>query len=113
MEFDGKTLKFPTWSETKPIQQAQNQSQWLNKWLSSAIGEVVVVTPVLAIPGWFIKRSAKSNTYIYNGKSPEKLFPKVRHTVLSEQITSSPSKYSSSVIWPSDFFTKGILFIPF
>ncbi len=71
LTFDGKTLKFPGWSESKPITQAISQARWLNLWLSSATGEAQTVTPVLAIPGWYIKRTQPSKLLIYNGKKSE------------------------------------------
>ncbi len=71
LTFDGKTLKFPDWTETKPITQAMDQARWLNLWLSSATGEPQKVTPVLAIPGWYIKRTQTSKLLIYNGKKSE------------------------------------------
>ena len=86
VEYDGKTLKFPHWVETKPIEQANRQAKWLKTWLSSAVGETVFVSPVLAIPGWFVKQTAAADTYIYNGKSPERLFPRVKHPSLNEQM---------------------------
>jgi len=86
VEFDGKVLKFPHWSESKPIEQANSQARWLKNWLSNAVGETVFVCPVLAVPGWFITRTAKSDTFIYNGKSPEGLFTKVSHSTLTHQM---------------------------
>jgi hypothetical protein len=70
VEFDGHALRVPTWSETKPLAQAQRQAKWLAQWLSSATGAPTPVTSVLAIPGWFIERKARSEVLIYNGKGP-------------------------------------------
>ena len=39
--YDGKSIQFPRWKETKPLEQAKNQAVWLEKWLSSATGEQV------------------------------------------------------------------------
>lgn len=74
--YDGKTIAFPHWNETKPIEQARRQSNSLSKWLSSAVGEPVNVIPVLAIPGWYIDYKGKSDVLVYFGKSPEALFTK-------------------------------------
>ena len=68
--FDGKTLKFPSWSETKPIEQALRQGVWLSEWLASAIGEPVKVIPVLALPGWYIVNEKSSNIVTFSGKNP-------------------------------------------
>lgn len=54
--YDGTTLHFPGWSETKPMQQAESAGAWLRKWLSKAVGEPVKVEPMVVLPGWFVKR---------------------------------------------------------
>lgn len=71
MYFDGKALKFPAWTETEPIKQAERQATWLKRWLTSAVGESVSVRPVLALPGWFIERQARPSVFIFNGKKPQ------------------------------------------
>jgi hypothetical protein len=79
--YDGKSLAFPHWRESKPIEQARRQSQWLGKWLSSAIGDSVCVIPVVAIPGWFIEATGKSDVLVFFGKNPESLFAKFSNGV--------------------------------
>jgi Nuclease-related domain len=68
--YDGSSLKFPTHTETKPVEQAVRQAQWLARWLSSSVGWDVRVTPALAIPGWFIEHKAYEPVRVYNGKNP-------------------------------------------
>jgi hypothetical protein len=68
--YDGQILRFPYWHEKAPLEQAKRQAEWLQKWLSSAIGEAVSVRPALALPGWFIERTKPGNVLIFNGKSP-------------------------------------------
>jgi hypothetical protein len=65
--FDGKTLKFPTWTTAEPLDQAARQAQWLAKWASSAIGEPVSATAVLALPGWWVERKGRGNTRVISG----------------------------------------------
>ena len=69
--FDGTALRFPTWVEIKPLAQAERQAAWLGKWLTSAIGAPVSATPVLAIPGWWIKSKGRSVVLLMNGKNPD------------------------------------------
>lgn len=69
--FDGNVLKFPDWEDRKFIEQARRQAGWLQTWISKAIGENVDVQAVLALPGWYVERKAKSDVIIYNGKSPQ------------------------------------------
>lgn len=64
--YDGKQLKFPSHTEKKPLEEAKDHARWLSKWLSSATGESVQVTPVLTIPGWFIKRTSLDGISVLN-----------------------------------------------
>ena len=73
--FDGKSLKFPTWTEKAPIKQARRQGQWLHNWLTRAVGENIDVMPALAIPGWFVERISRADMPIYNGTRPDNIFP--------------------------------------
>ena len=59
VKYDGKKLVFPTHVETKPIEQAQYQAEWLTKFLATGAGESVRVIPVVALPGWFVERTSK------------------------------------------------------
>ena len=69
IEFDGEKLLFPRWVETKPVAQAIRQAKWLQKWIENSTGDSHYVTPVLAIPGWFIKQTKPSELKISNGKN--------------------------------------------
>lgn len=67
--FDGKALKFPTWTTSEPIEQADRQAQWLSKWATSATGEPVLALPVVALPGWFVERTGRSIVRVYSGRA--------------------------------------------
>ena len=69
LELDGTHLQFPTWKTKEPIEQAERQAQWLAKWATSAIGDPVKVTPVLALPGWFVKQTGRSPVQVYSGRA--------------------------------------------
>jgi len=66
--FDGKVLKFPTWSTKEPLEQAERQAAWLAKWLTSAVGFTVHVLPVVALPGWFVERAGRGDVRVFSGK---------------------------------------------
>ena len=83
LQFDGKKLIFPNWTETKPITQAINQAKWLGIWLQKATGTSYKVEPVLVIPGWYILRTAPSKIKVFNGKNSN--FLAKGKTVLSPQ----------------------------
>lgn len=55
VDYDGARLKFPSHGETKPIEQAHRQAQWLEKFLGSGVGEPVRVIPLVALPGWYVQ----------------------------------------------------------
>jgi hypothetical protein len=57
VKYDGKVLQFPGWRETQPLAQAQRNAEWLEKWLSGAVGQAIPVRPAVALPGWFVRRS--------------------------------------------------------
>jgi len=46
--YDGECLRFPSWVTTEPIDQAKAQAAWLSKWLSSAVGDPVKVSPMVS-----------------------------------------------------------------
>ena len=77
--FNGKTLAFPEWTSSKPLDQAERQARWLATWLSQSTGEPVVVTPVLALPGWFIERKGRGTVQVLNGKELQRNLLKVLH----------------------------------
>jgi len=82
---DDAQLKFPYWTETKPLEQAHRQAKWLNAWLKKSTGENIAVKAVLALPGWFVERTGRVNTLIYNGKNPESIV-KGKNVLTEKQI---------------------------
>lgn len=58
VKYDGKSLDFGSWKETKPIDQADRQARWLANYLRESTGEAFPVTAVLALPGWYVERTA-------------------------------------------------------
>jgi hypothetical protein len=54
---DGR-LHFPSWTETKPIEQATRQAipnkEQVSQWLTKATGFSVTSSAVLVFPGWFV-----------------------------------------------------------
>jgi len=68
--YDGESLRFPDWQETKPLEQAKRQAVWLSKWLSSAVGEPVTAKAILVLPGWFVERPKPGPVIVFNGKNP-------------------------------------------
>jgi hypothetical protein len=68
VQFTGDALTFPDWKDSETIGQAKRQAKWLSQWLSSAVGEYVGVRPVVALPGWFVERSARGDVTVISGR---------------------------------------------
>jgi hypothetical protein len=75
--YDGKTLALPERSGSWAIEQAQRQAKWLAGWLS-ATGDRVHVTPVVAMPGWFVERKSHGEVLVFSGKELRSHLLKVR-----------------------------------
>jgi len=67
VEFDGSILRFPTWVAKAPLEQAQRQAHWLATWLTRAISAQIRVLPVLALPGWYVKRTGRGEVRVFSG----------------------------------------------
>lgn len=65
--YDGEVLKLPEWSGSGALRQAARQARWLSEWLTGATGESVQVTPVLALPGWFVDRKGRGPVLVLSG----------------------------------------------
>jgi hypothetical protein len=59
--YDGQSLKFPFASDSKPIEQAIMNATWLANYLEKKTGEPVRVEPIVVLPGWYVRFSAKGN----------------------------------------------------
>ncbi|MFH7319266.1 nuclease-related domain-containing protein [Desulfurivibrio sp. D14AmB] len=83
--YDGKSLRFPDWTETEPIAQAKRQANWLANWLRSAVGKPIAVLPALALPGWYIERQER-DMVVFNSKNPAFLAKPRGERVLSDEL---------------------------
>lgn len=54
VRFDGNALRFPDFNTDAPLRQAQQQAQWLHRYLREALGRDIPITPAVALPGWFV-----------------------------------------------------------
>jgi hypothetical protein len=43
------------------VKQAQRNAQWLANYLCNKTGESVEITPLVVLPGWFVKTTTKGN----------------------------------------------------
>lgn len=68
VKFEKNRLAFPSWFESKPLEQAQNQANWVNRWLQEATGFNTQVLPILCFPGWFVERKQRPEFPIVSHK---------------------------------------------
>lgn len=78
-------LCFPSWTETKPIEQATRQATWVSQWLTKATGQQVFSSPVLVFPGWYVTSQTRPPFPILNHKQLVKTIPAARTQALSQQ----------------------------
>jgi len=86
VEYDGRALHFPNGTDIDMIAQAKRQSKWLSGWLSQAVGEEITVRAVLALPGWFVKRTSSKGIPIVNPKQFDSLFDHIQARPLSTEM---------------------------
>jgi hypothetical protein len=74
VEFDGARLRWPWGTDTYGLDQSARNAQTLAQWLSGAVGESVLVTAILTLPGWMVDRKAASKVvHVLNPKEIVKL----------------------------------------
>ncbi len=80
--YDGDSIEFPRWKDSKMLVQAKANALWLERKLTDSVGSQVVVFPAVAIPGWFTKKTTnKPGPVVYNGKNPRAIFLKCGQNV--------------------------------
>ncbi len=88
VKYDGKCLQFSNATDVESIEQAKRQGEWLSKWLRSAVGEPVRVRPVVALPGWFVERTASGGISVINPKNFRSIVKPKNGSNLSDQMIS-------------------------
>lgn len=66
--YDGSRLNFPNGYDVDTLTQAKDEGTWLEKWLTSAVGERVGVEPIVTLPGWYVKRIKPEGIPVLNPK---------------------------------------------
>jgi hypothetical protein len=66
VEYNGRVLNFPKWTDTETIVQAERQASWL-------------------LPGWFVKRTSSDGIPVVNPKQFTSLFKHIKPRDLSEE----------------------------
>jgi hypothetical protein len=82
--YDGNRLTFPGGYDVNSLAQARNQASWLDKWLTSAVGEKVSVEPIVTLPGWYVKRIKPAGIPVLNPKEIRTYVTSKRKVVFSD-----------------------------
>jgi hypothetical protein len=65
--FDGRLVQFPWGGDFLGPDNARFRAKALASWLSKALGRDIPVTPVLVLPGWFVRRTGASDLRVVGG----------------------------------------------
>ena len=85
VEYNGRVLRFPKGTDKHTVELANRQAEWLSELLSGAIGEPVVVRGIVALPGWYVKRSSADGIPVVNPEQFASLFEYIQPRMLSEE----------------------------
>ena len=78
-------LVFPHVQTSKPVEQAKRHADYLKKRLFELTGNEYPVTPVVALPGWYVSNESKpssSSVWVINPQRGKALAKKVRGEVI-------------------------------
>ncbi len=82
--YDGRMLTFADTTDFETIEQAEQQADWLSKWLGAATGEPIAVRAVITLPGWVVKRTSADGIPVVNPGQFASLFEHIKPRPLSE-----------------------------
>lgn len=85
VEYNGKMLIFPKEENHKIIERAEWKASWLSDWISGVIGEPVAARAIVALPGWFVKRTSADGISVVNPDQFASLFEHVKPRPLSAE----------------------------
>lgn len=86
VEYNGRALIYPHGTDINTIKQAERQASWLSNWISSTAGESVIVMAVVALPGWYVKRTSPDGIPVINPKQFRSLLKYVRSKPLNDEV---------------------------
>jgi len=84
VRYDGSILHFPDWSDTKIVEQARRQAKWLAEQLSRSTGSSTSVKAVVALPGWYVDVTGKSDVLVINPKNAGFFAKRNKDSLLTE-----------------------------
>ena len=66
--FDGQQLIWPWAEDRHGLEQAQAEARWLSEWIHQITGVNIGAKPILALPGWYVKCTARGPVNVVNAK---------------------------------------------
>ncbi|HEY8993635.1 MAG TPA: nuclease-related domain-containing protein [Lacunisphaera sp.] len=69
--FDGRDLVWPWAEDNHGLEQAERNALWLTNWIRTEIGERVHVSPILALPGWWLEKKPARETRLCQVVNPK------------------------------------------
>ena len=84
--YNGKMIRFPNYTDTESLKQAERQAHWLQNWLSEAVGDPVRVHPLLTFPGWYVEKISRGGIPVLNPKMIRSFLKVQRKDVISESM---------------------------
>lgn len=76
---EGEHLRFPGWSERRPLRKTRQATKWLRQWLAQECGHEVPVRGVLVLPGWdIVMDHAPSDLVVVSGEGLARLLSEAR-----------------------------------
>lgn len=80
-------LRFPGWSERRPLEKARQASRWLAAWLGERTGRPVPVKGVLTLPGWDVNTSqAADDLLVVSGEGLAELLTDIHLGELDDDL---------------------------
>jgi hypothetical protein len=95
--FDGNELVFPHFRTSAPLEQARRHAKQVQDSIRKNLGIAVPVTPVVALPGWYVERSGRADAWVINPKRGGALASQVQKSVIPSDQTALIANYIESV----------------
>jgi len=67
--YDGRQLIWPWAEDVFGLKQAQNEADWLSKWVNQMTGLSIAAKPILALPGWWVETRSLGPVSVQNQKN--------------------------------------------
>lgn len=67
--FNGHQLIWPWGEDCHGLEQAEAEARWLGEWLHRMTGFGITPKPLLALPGWYVKVTARGTVNVVNAKN--------------------------------------------